>query len=282
MWKSKGYGILLWFALTASAPVFAEVPELDRLVGKDLWKERELDLRRLNEMLGEIPKGDLLPPSPWHVWRTSRAGRTRYVVVLGEDLFIIPGECTARILLLDASGGRINGWSFQAGWRLFLTDASFEPSANVAGDLVVLRTERAINGRDIAKEYFAIGDDRLRLVRLENSKGEAVQNEYVFPNYELGIAPDAKSPDQFVALLESSDKADVLSALVFLGGQHLDDARRMSLPEPHESKYAALFQEAIGDPRIQASILRLTMSDNEWIRQAARLAARGPRERLFE
>jgi hypothetical protein len=38
-----------------------------------------------------------------------------------------------------------------------------------------------INGRNLAREYFAIGNDGLQVVRMENDKGEAVQNEYVFP-----------------------------------------------------------------------------------------------------
>jgi hypothetical protein len=124
-----------------------------------------------------------------------------------------------------------------------------------------------------------VGHDRLRLVRLEDSKGEGVQNEYVYPNYEIGLPPDAKNTNEFANLLESSDEADVLSALVFLGGQHLDEPLRRLLPGPHESKYAALFQEVIGDPRIHALIERLTTSDNEWIAQAAKLATRAPRDR---
>lgn len=84
--------------------------------------------------------------------------------------------------------------------------------------MIVLQTTPAISGRDIGKEYFAIGNDTLRLIRLEDTKGQVTQNEYVVESREIGIIPDAKTVDQFVNLLESSDKADVLSALVFLVG----------------------------------------------------------------
>jgi hypothetical protein len=189
------------------------------------------------------------------------------VVLLGEPLIIIPGGSSARVQLLDRSGKSIGAWSFQAGWRLDPVDASIGYSKALESNLIVLSTARVINGRDIAKEYFAVDKDRLRLVRLENSKGEGVQNEYVLPNYEIGIVPDAKNVDQFAGLLESSDKADILSALVFLGGSQAD------------GKYATLFQQLMDSPRIHALIERLTASDNEWTAQAAKLAARGPHER---
>jgi len=51
---------------------------------------------------------------------------------------------------------------------------------------------------------------------------------------------------------------------------------------PHESQYAGLFQKLVGDPGIHDLIERLGKSDNEWIRQAAQLAARGPRDRSYK
>jgi hypothetical protein len=63
------------------------------------------------------------------------------------------------------------------------------------------------------------------------------------------------------------------------GGQHLDKQARMMLPEPHESTYATLFRQLVADARIRDLITQLTKSDNAWIREAAALASRGPRER---
>jgi hypothetical protein len=104
-------------------------------------------------------------------------------------------------------------------------------------------------------------------VRLENSNGESTPNEYRNANLEIGIVPDAKNVNQFAGLLESIDKADVLSALVFLGGRH---------------EYSGLFQELMDSPLIHELIERLGGSANDWIRQAAKLAARSPRERLLQ
>jgi len=50
----------------------------------------------------------------------------------------------------------------------------------------------------------------------------------------------------------------------------------------YESKYAGLFRELIDSERIHELIERLSNSDNEWVRQAAPLAARGTGERSIQ
>jgi len=263
--------------------VHAQTTGLDRFVGRDLWKQApsKIELGRLSEIL-KVPKGYVMEPRPWHVWRTKHGNETRYIVLLGENLREIPGGISACVELFDGVGSKIGGWCFQAGWRALFVDASIEYSADLASDLIVLQVGRVINGRDIAKEYFAISSDRLRFIRLENAKGDAVQNEYVFSNAEIGIAPDANAVDDWARLLESQDKSDVLAALVFLGGRHLTEPERHLLPEPQEGRYGELFRQLLDSPRILALIARLGTSENQWIAQAAALAARGPRERLFQ
>lgn len=90
-----------------------------------------------------------------------------------------------------------------------------------------------------------------------------------------------KTEGEGIRMLQSADKASVLSTLVFLGGRHTTEPQRHFVPEPAESKYAGLFQQLIGSPRIRDLIAALGHSDNEWVRQAAVLAARGPRERVL-
>ncbi len=254
------------------------------MVGRDLWKDppTTAEQARLGELVGPIPKGFVFGPLPWQVWRIKGEGQARYVMLLGESEVIVPGGSSACVRLFDANAKSISSWSFQTGWRGSFDSASIELSNDLASDLIVLHMIRFINGRDIAKEYFAIKDDQLKFVRMESSKGEAVQNEYVYPNFEIGVVPDGIAVDQWVGLLESEDKADVLSALVFLGGRHLTEPQRTFAGEPRESRYAGLFQQLVGSPRIRELIERLSHSENEWIRQAALLATRGPRERLLQ
>ncbi len=236
----------------------------------------------MNRAVGEVPKGVITEPAPWHIWKTSRDGLSRYVVLLGEPEVLVPGGSSACVLLFDGASKRLRSWCFQTGWRIDLDRASLEFRTDLASDVIVLHMVRFINGRNVAKEYFAVGGDRLRFVRMENDKGEAVQNEYVFPNFEIGIVPAGNTEEEWASMLESADRADVLSALVFLGGRHITEPRRRFAPEPAESKYAGLFQQLAGSPCIRELIARLSHSENEWIRQAALLAVRGPRDRLLQ
>jgi len=223
-----------------------------------------------------------MEPAPWHIWKTSRNGLSRYLVLLGEPELIVPGGSSACVLLFDGASDRINSWCFQTGWRINLDSASLEFSTDLASDVIVLRMIRFINGRNVTKEYFAVGSDRLRFIRMENDKGEAVQNEYVFPNYEIGIVPAGNTEEEWVSMLESADKADVLSALVFLGGRHITEPQRHFASEPAESKYAGLFRQLVSSPHIRELIASLGNSENEWVRQAALLAVRGPRDRVLQ
>jgi hypothetical protein len=271
-------------ALGLCPAAHGQTTELARFVGRDLWKDglSESESHALTKFLGEVPKGYMLEPAPWHVWQINRDGQTRYVVLLGQDLGIIPGGTSACFQLFDANGKRMISRCFQTGWRNTLAEASIDYSTNLASDLVVLHTHAVINGRPIAKEYFAISHDRIRLIRLESSKGDIVQNEYVFPNYEIGFVPEARTIDDWAGLLQSKDLADVLAALTFLGGRHLTEPERHFDSEPQKSQYSGLFQQLIGSPRIRELIAHLETSDNEWVRQAAALAARGPRERPLD
>lgn len=253
--------------IVCAAGAYAQPNDLDPFLGRDLWRDRPSQSEEvaLAKLVGAVPNDHL---APWRVWKL-HGEPTRYAVLLGGSLMVIPGGSSACVQLFDASAVRLDSWCFQAGWRIGLTGASMEFYPAISSDVIVLQVTPVITGRDIAKEYFSIGNGQLKLVRLENSQGEAAQNVYAIPNFEIGLVP-AHTIQQWADMLESKDPTDVLSALVFLGGQHLSDHERGLLPGLPESK---------SSERIRELIKGLTGSRDQWIRQAATLAARGPRDR---
>jgi hypothetical protein len=264
--------LLFLAALTA----YSQSTWLDPFVGIDLWKTTPAERSRIQQIFETPPQGVVVPPKPWHVWRTDRSGQPRDVVLLGERMLSRPGGSSACIQLFDAGAKKIGSWSFHTGWRIDLMTASIEYSSDLASDLVILHA--VSDGAVHLIEYFAVSRDRVRFVRMENAEGAQVQNEYVYLNDEIGIMPEANTTFQWSQLLESDDKADVLSALVFLSGKHSDDPQRRPLPgprlipPPHESKYVDLYYELLKNERIREQIRRLGTSDNSWIREAAALA----------
>jgi len=171
-----------------------------------------------------------------------------------------PGGPSVCIQLFNASLKRVASWSFLAGWRAAIDQASLLSSSPLAQDLVVLRVV-GFSVPHIVNEYFAISDKRLRLVRMENEKGELVAKDY-WSNPEIAVMPEAKTASDWLRLLASKDPADVLSALVFLSGVH--------------SRPGTGAQRLLANPRIRQSILHLTKSRNEWVRQASIFAASDP------
>jgi hypothetical protein len=133
------------------ASIRAQTTELDRFVGRDLWKNRlpASEQARLNGVVGRVPKGVMMEPEPWHVWKTSRNGLGRYIVLLGEPEMIVPGGSSACVLLFDGASKRISSWCFQTGWRISLDSASFEFSTDLASD-VSRATRRPRTSRTIA------------------------------------------------------------------------------------------------------------------------------------
>jgi hypothetical protein len=263
MWSTVVRLILLassvaMFTATADAQDF----NLDQFVGRDLWKQRprNSDALRLYDLSGRDPFETSYERQvePWHVWKTSVNGRTRYIFLLGAPLITIPGGSYACIQLFDASARRIGSWSFQAGWRIQLVDATFEYSAAVNDFLIVLHMAPVSDVGNVRKEKFAINNDRLRLVRVENDRADAIQNQYVHPYADdLRLAPHPASEDEWVALLESKDKVEVVSALSYLGERDDSDC----------------LKRVLGDSRTRSIIEHLQEADNQWVKQAAMLAA---------
>jgi hypothetical protein len=259
------------------SPAIAQTTCLDRFVGSSHHSPSDSDC--LRELLGRYRKGELPRLFPHKVWRVVLDGQSRFVVFSGKHLNQVPDYSVGAVDLFNARAEKLRSWTFQTGWRIFLKGAAWEHSLTLGADTLVLQLEPVINGRNIRKVYFSLGNDRLRLLRMENDQGKLVQNEYVYPNFEIGIAPEAKSVEEYLALLTSENKGDILSALTFLGGRHIDESHRPSADPPTQSKYAQIFKEVLADPRIQDRIQQLRSSENEWVRQAATLASRGPTER---
>jgi len=270
-------GLIVWGC--SFSIVQAQTTRLDPFVGKDVGALPEHELATLYRIVGKTPptfprepsavmdKIDSSEPGPWYVWKTGGGGRTRYIVFLGSSPINVPGGSYAGIQLFDAAARRIGSWSFQVGWRIRLIGASLKPSKALAANLIVIRTVPEMDGPPVDREYFTVAQDQLRFVRMEDRQGNLLQNNYLEKNLDIGIIPDARTTEQWIALLESPEKADVLSALFFLCGKHLDEFGRPGF-------YSALFRELANSPRMRDLIQHLTVSDDDWIRQAARLATR--------
>ena len=245
--------------------------ELPRMVGKSaeqLAKEYGARLKSLTKATNE----NYFVPVPWHVWKFNTP-ETRYVVFSGQHIFVTPGTSSASILLVSTSGAEIGSWSFSTGWRIDIQSASISFDDKLQAQLITVSTAPVINGRDVAKQYFALVDDKLYFIRLEDSKGKLIRNHYLSPNHTLGGDLPAKDVAGWSALLESRKLPLRLAALTYLSGTHMNpDRPRMDVVSEsvEDAELGRTFRMAASTKKY---IEEYQKSDNAWLKEAADLAA---------
>ncbi len=144
-----------------------------------------------------------------------------------------------------------------------------------SGQILRLDVSPAANGRDVARQYYAVIEGRLALIRLEDHQGELIENIYDPPDFAIGPRVPDRTPQEWEQALLSNDPAEILRSLVWLGGWHV----RRGTPEHRvsgESRAGAeLADRVLHRPLIQRRVcaeLQNSAGSNPWIRQAARRA----------
>jgi hypothetical protein len=254
---------------------FADGPadELPKMVGKtaaQLAKEHAATLKSLTKATNE----NSLAPTPWHVWKFSTPkNEARYVVFSGRHLFSIPGESSASVHLVSASGAELASWRFSTGYRSDIKSASMSFDDRMQSQLIVVSSAPSIGGADVRKQYFALVDDKLYFIRMEDSKGRLVRNHYLSPNFTLGGDLPAKDMASWSALLQSPKLPLRLAALTYLSGTHMspDRPRHGVLSESvADAKLAREFRVAESTKKC---VEDYRQSENAWLKEAADLAA---------
>jgi hypothetical protein len=200
-------------------------------------------------------------------------GEDRYLLVEESPLVTFPGDSRLRTSLFTANGDLVSSSEFGAGWRIALSRIRLAPLNGIGSEMLEVESRQMPNGADVAKQYYALVGDEMRLIRLEDSSGVLVQNIYSSPNHTIGFTPIGRSAADWQDDLKSTDVAKVLAALTWLGGQHLN----VNEAEPnylHEYLSEAQIVEGLRErSSVKQSVNSLQLSDNPWVRDAATAAA---------
>ncbi|NJK90694.1 MAG: hypothetical protein HC904_01985 [Blastochloris sp.] len=271
-WVSLFCSFLL-FALPPTGFADTVADQLPKMVGKSA-KELEKEHGATLKFLTKATDGSFLDPLPvpWHVWKLDTP-ETRYVVFSGQTIVIIPGYSSASILLVSESGEEIGSWKFLTGWRINIQSASTSYDHKLEAQIITVSTARAINGRDVAKQYFALVDDKLYFIRMEDSHGKLIRNHYLYSNHTLGGDLPVSDLTAWSAMLESRKLPLRLAALTYLSGEHINpDKPGADMPSERVegARLARAFRAADSTKR---HITDYRKSDNAWLKEAADLAA---------
>ncbi len=252
---------------------------ISRFKDQDLRKLSESDQSEFAKLTGREPgqRWD----APWYCWEdSSTKGVPRFIVFGDTRLIRMPGGSRASVSVLDSKGKSSNSFEFSTGWRIDVLSAQWHMDPSVGKFVLDIKSSgnesRGQNGRDIRRQVYAFIGDRLALVGLERSGGAIIDNDYEHPNHKIGPSVPHRSAEEWEKALASTDKAEVLEALLWLGGSHLvGQGRPNVLVEKEES--ASLVSQVRQRPGVKEQVDRLAKSDNKFISEMAIFAQKAHR-----
>jgi hypothetical protein len=187
-------------------------------------------------------------------------------------LLSIPGESRIYVHEFSLEGNLLNSSGFSSGWRIGLTDMEVTHIPEIGRKVLVVNSLPSINGRDVAKQYYALIGEKVTLIRLEDSNGRLIRNHYGFAGHPIGPTMSGRSAEEWEKALKSDDIADQLAVLMWLGGGHwnihkyVPEYGRGDWDEDQrtdEVRSGKVFKE------VQR---RMSLSENVWVQTATELA----------
>jgi len=240
----------------------------------------KIDLKRaLSRFKGLRPSGgdeDYFYPAfiwPW--------GESTHILIEWPKIIVNPGTAVLRLQLLSKNEcvGAFEislGWRKSPGWTTVrnlapLQNPLLEVSLTGYGDWA------GHDYGDIAREYFSITRDGIKLIRLENIFGDFLRNHYHYPNYTIGGVSKPRSEDEALRVLDSNDTCALLETLIWIGGIHAEPSTIVANEQPQELfkvnmeslEEAKLVDRIRTNPKVIAIIRKLSESNDKWIREAA-------------
>ncbi len=282
--------IILLLATGVALPAAAqELPPagLAEFVGKDLQRLDDIATlgfrNRYEKLTGErLPlKGDLNSTQPRWV-KPFASGPSQWAMVATNPGYSNPGFSDAKVDVFDKNWKRIATEGFLTGYRLHLRSVDVDEDNPLKQPVLVAKliptSDLFVEDRNakIAREkrqYYALAGERWVTVRFEKGQSQLVRTSYAGRVTVNGPQPPKRTKDEWITQLKSENAVEQLAALVWLSGRHLRSTDRRNENTFEESIEDSRLFESVRDADEMASLLnKLTMSENSWVRDAARLA----------
>jgi len=194
---------------------------------------------------------------------TNTSGEKRYLLVEEAPLMMIPGDSRLRVHVFNNCGRRLSVNDFNAGSRMVLTGLRIRKAYLLEQDTLIVDSEYCFGGHN-ARQYYAVVGNRITLIALERD-GKWLRNDYQNSNLTVGPRID-RSAGEWEKALDSADEAEVLSALIWLGGQHWNgQAAPYDDDKGDTEKVTALRSR----DSVRQRLKQLSESQDYWLRTAA-------------
>ena len=154
--------------------------------GQDLNTLERMNRTRFVQLLKAIlpAEGDLRY-GPYCLGRFDSPGdSSRFVLVMGQPLFIVPGESRVRIHIFDMKGRHLSSTAFSTGWRINLKGARIIANAGSGSSQIEISTQLVIGGKDISRQVYGLVGNEVVPLSLQDSTGRMLRN--VYDGHQIG------------------------------------------------------------------------------------------------
>jgi hypothetical protein len=199
------------------------------------------------------------------IFRTiaNTSGEKRYILVEEAPLMMIPGNSWLRVHVFDTGGRLLNEQEFNAGLRISLNSIQVSRIPVIGLEGLVVHGEYVFVGHSV-RQYYVLSGNQIALVYLEVG---AMLDRNNYQNPHMTIGPEIqRSVDEWEKALHSADNAEVLTALLWLGGHHWEGE---SAPYDEDKGEAEKVSVLLSREQVRKRLFELSQSENLWIKTAS-------------
>jgi hypothetical protein len=238
-----------------------EWAELRSLKNRDLYHARYEDraITLVQKRLSRLS----LPPAeglvPWAILEVKPSGRNLCVLIL-ELGYGSRSNAQIRCTAFSEDSTLLSSEVFGGGHLAVRTAQTRTGPLETDETVVEVACDRFDDSDDIARQYFALRNHRLVLLRLEDLGGKPAPNTYVGSTPAIGPGLPDRTDAEWETALMAEEMSEVLSALGWLAGTHVE----------RNGTNVDRVSTVLDRPRVKERLLQLQKSSNLWIAQAAR------------
>jgi hypothetical protein len=244
---------------------------LKRYMNQDLLELNEETrialFKRLERILGKDDTELLIHHRPKYVWEFHGSdGKLQFALLCKSMSGMWAG---ATIFLLDQDCKLLKEIPVRAGWRMGIVDAKFYFDQSFNLPVLMFHSAPGIHGRDVARQYYGLIDDRFVLLRLEDSHGEGCTNLITHPNHTFGPFHPPRPVEYWTWLLQKAGPARALEAMNWIGGEFDMKDIDMRDRKADEMVFLRNLEEVRNHPDILNAIKQLQNAEHPWVRENA-------------
>jgi hypothetical protein len=249
---------------------------LEKLANKDIRHSSSIERAGLEMLLlAHQPERDRprIKLKPRYILRHQLAnGAHSYIVFAEYPVMFGDSPRFAQVHIFDADTNLLGSTKISIGYRRSLKAVAYRQDAVLGIPILDVNTTNFLRIEGDNREIYAVMDDRISLLRIEDKSGKLIPNDFGNDEATIGATPPLRTAEEWEAALASHHAWIVLESLTWVGGRH-KYVEKVVHRELNEEQKVKLLVFAV---RERAAVVNLiakhAQSDIPWIREAAEAA----------